>query len=355
MAGREFRIGIVGASSLAGKELSDTLAESSLAASDITLLDDEDTAGLLTTAGDEVSFIQKIEPESFAGLDFVFFTGDPETTKKYWKTARLAGASLIDMTGALDAEPAVVVLGPWATLSAPTPESEQVNPNSQQLDLTTPAVVAAHPAALMLLLIANRLHAAYSLRSIAATVFEPASEHGRAVMDELHQQTVSLLSFQNPLRQQFDAQVAFNLLPALGDAAKVNLAATQQRIAAHYAALSAATLPALALQLVQAPVFHGYVASVLVELQSPATASQLEEAAYGEHVDLVRPQSDPPSNLSATGQPDILLQIHAASADNAPSTRFWLWLAADNLKLAALNAIACANELSRLRPQGKVQ
>ena len=35
--------------------------------------------------------------------------------------------------------------------------------------------------------------------------------------------------------------------------------------------------------------------------------------------------------------------------------RFWLWLAADNLKLAALNAIACATELRRLRPSGKVQ
>jgi aspartate-semialdehyde dehydrogenase len=30
-------------------------------------------------------------------------------------------------------------------------------------------------------------------------------------------------------------------------------------------------------------------------------------------------------------------------------------LAADNLKLAALNAIACATELRRLRPSGKVQ
>jgi aspartate-semialdehyde dehydrogenase len=37
------------------------------------------------------------------------------------------------------------------------------------------------------------------------------------------------------------------------------------------------------------------------------------------------------------------------------SKRFWVWLAADNLKLAALNAIACASELRKLRPQGKVQ
>lgn len=358
---REFRIGIVGAASLAGKELSDTLAESTLAACDITLLDEDDAAGQVTAAGDEAAFIQKIEPESFAGLDFVFFAGDPATTLKYWKTARLAGASLIDMTGALEAEPAVVVRGPWAGLPAATAVNDQNKPQTKGPDLTTPAVVAAHPAALMLLLVANRMHARRPLRAIAATVFEPASEHGRAAMDELHQQTVSLLSFQNLPREQFDAQLAFNLLPSLGDAARVKLAAAKQRIASHYMALSAGVLPELALQLVQAPVFHCYVASVLVELQRPATAAQLKEAAFGEQVDLVGARSDPPSNLSAVGQPDVLLRISAASAnsaaaaDDAPSSRFWLWLAADNLKLAALNAIACANELRRLRPHGKVQ
>jgi aspartate-semialdehyde dehydrogenase len=355
MTGREFRIGIVGASSLAGKELSDSLADSTLAASDITLLDDDHTAGLMTTAGDEVSFIQKIEPESFAGLDFVFFAGDPANTLKYWKIARLAGASIIDMTGALEAEPAVVVRGPWAVLSAETPDNQQTHPNTREPDLTTPAVVSAHPAALMLLLAIDRLQARRPLRAVSATVFEPASQHGRAAMDELHQQTVSLLSFQTLPREQFDAQVAFNLLPSLGGAAKVNLEAAKQRIASHYAALSAEALPTLALNLVQAPVFHGYVASLLVELQRPATVAQMEAAAYGEQVDLVDAHSDPPSNLSAAGQPDVLLQIASAADGDAPTNRFWLWLAADNLKLAALNAIACANELRRLRPQGKVQ
>jgi aspartate-semialdehyde dehydrogenase len=179
-------------------------------------------------------------------------------------------------------------------------------------------------------------------------------------MDELHQQTVSLLSFQPLPREQFDAQVAFNLLPSLGHAAKVNLTAVKQRIASHYAALSAGALPQLDLNLIQAPVFHGYVASLLVELQRPATIAQMEEALVGDQIDLVDALSDPPSNLSAAGQPDLLLQISRAASDathskNTPSNRFWLWLAADNLKLAALNAIACANELRRLRPQGKVQ
>jgi aspartate-semialdehyde dehydrogenase len=355
LSARPYRIGIVGASSLAGKELADTLAESTLAASDIILLDDEDLAGQITAAGDEANFIQKIDADSFAAMDFVFFAGNPDTTRKYWKAARLAGASIIDLTYALESEAGVVIRGPWAHPAEAAPSPGHANPQAHEPDLTTPAVVAAHPAALMLLLIAARIHTKLPVRAIAATVFEPASEHGRAAMDELHQQTVALLSFQTLPREQYDAQVAFNALASLGDAAKVNVAATQARILTQYAALAPGGAPELALQLAQAPVFHGYVASVLVELQAPVTTEQIEDSLRGESIDLAGPEADPPSNISAAGQPDVLVSVRSTAASAAPSTRFWLWLAADNLKLSALNAIACANELRRLRPQGKVQ
>jgi len=45
----------------------------------------------------------------------------------------------------------------------------------------------------------------------------------------------------------------------------------------------------------------------------------------------------------------------SAMAAKGVGRRFWLWIAADNLKLGALNAIACANDLKRVRPRGSVQ
>lgn len=349
MANEIYRIGIVGASSLVGKELSDELGESLLGASDFVLLDEDEAAGQITATGDEASFIQRLEVSSFEKMDFVFFAGTAEVTKKYWHNARKAGASIIDMTYALAGEKDVPARAPWVgeTLAAKTP-------NGQELDLTTPAVVAGHPAAVMVALVAARLQAKLSLKSVAATVLEPASDNGRLAMDELHQQTVNLLSFQTLPREQYDAQVAFNLLPSLGEAAKVKLAVTEARIREDYAAFSGGLLPPLALQLVQAPVFHGYTVSMLVEVSQSATTEQIEAALVGEHVDVVSGESDPPSNLSAAGQEDIMVRVSEdIGGDGVP--RFWLWLAADNLKLAALNAIACAGELRRLRPLGKVQ
>jgi aspartate-semialdehyde dehydrogenase len=174
-------------------------------------------------------------------------------------------------------------------------------------------------------------------------------------MDELHQQTVNLLSFQTLPREQYDAQVSFNLLPELGEGSKVKLGVAEERIRRHYAELSEGRLPGLALQMVQAPVFHGYVLSVLVELGEAASVGDVETALAGDHIDLVSAESDPPSNLSAAGQEDIMVRVRKDSGEGESGTRFWIWLAADNLKLMALNAIACAAELGRLRPLGKVQ
>ena len=90
-------------------------------------------------------------------------------------------------------------------------------------DLFTPAVVPAHPAALALVLLMERLQQAAQVRTAAATILLPASEFGRAAMDELHQQTVSLLSFQNMPRAVFDTQVAYNTLASFGESATASL------------------------------------------------------------------------------------------------------------------------------------
>jgi len=351
MTEKMYRIGIVGASSLAGKELRDELGESLLGVSDFVLLDDEEAAGQVTAAGDEVAFIQRLEASSFDRMDFAFFADDGAVTKKYWQTARRAGASIVDMTYALAGEKDVLVRAPWVT-EVFTDNSQSAGPEP---DLQTPAVVAAHPLAVMLALVAGRLQTKLRLTSVAATVMEPASEYGRKAMDEMHQQTVTLLSFQALPREQYDAQVAFNVLPALGNAAKVKLDVTEERIRKHYASLADSRLPALALQVVQAPVFHGYVVSMLVELTDGATQEEVEGALGGEHIDVVSKESDPPSNLSAAGQEDIMVRVSKDSGEGEQGKRFWLWMAADNLKLAALNAIACGLELRRLRPRGKVQ
>jgi aspartate-semialdehyde dehydrogenase len=94
-----------------------------------------------------------------------------------------------------------------------------------------------------------------------------------------------------------------------------------------------------------------------VELEQPAEISALEEALSGEHVDLVLEDTDSPSNLAATGQNDVLVRLRPelGGRNSSETTRLWLWAASDNLRLHAQNAVECALDLRRLRPQGTVQ
>ncbi|MBT9329423.1 Asd/ArgC dimerization domain-containing protein [Paracidobacterium acidisoli] len=345
----QYKIAIVGAASLRGKELNEALAESPFSGADFLLMDDEEQLGQLESVGDEVAFIQTIEPGSFQGVDFVFFAGSEEITRRHWKNAQRAGASIIDLTSSLEGEPGVLVCGPWV-------QTEMDSAPGQALPgLETPAVVSAHPASVILALLLLRMQELGKIRAASATILEPASQYGRAAMDELHQQTISLLNFQSLPKAVYDAQVAFNLLPVFGEAAKISLAGSEARIRRHYELLSSGQLPEVAVQLIQAPVFHGYGISLAVRLDQPVIPEHVEAALGGEHVDVLPGDSDPPTNLSTAGQPDILVRIRTQDGAETESDSFWIWAAADNLKLTALNALACALELRKLRPQGKVQ
>jgi aspartate-semialdehyde dehydrogenase len=340
-----YKIAIAGASTLLGRELKDALAESPLAVTRMTLLDEETAQGQLDQVGDEVTFVQAIEPDAFDQVDFTFFAGSEDLTRKHWRQALRSGSTVLDLSGALDQETGVLVRAPWLGSEAVTP------------DLFTPAVVPAHPAALALALLLDRLQLAAPVRFAAATVLEPASEFGRAAMDELHQQTIALLSFQGLPRAVYDAQAAYNLLLGLGETAAVNLSTVEARIRRHYDALSAGRWPALALQVVHAPVFHGHTMSIAIELERPVEISALEEALSGDHVDLVLEDTDSPSNLAATGQNDVLVRLRPEHGprNSTQVSRLWLWAASDNLRLHAQNAVECALDLRRLRPKGTVQ
>jgi aspartate-semialdehyde dehydrogenase len=325
--------------------LKEALSESPLAAANFVLLDEEEAQGQLDQVGDEVTFVRAIDADSFAKADFTFFAGTEALTRKHWRTALRAGSTVLDLSGALDQETGVLVRAPWLGSETAT------------VDLFTPAVVPAHPAALALAMVLERLQQAAPVRFAAATVLEPASAFGRAAMDELHQQTVSLLSFQGLPRAVYDAQAAYNLLSGMGESATINLVTEEARIRRHYEALGQGRWPTLALQVIHAPVFHGHTFSVVVTLEHAVDIVALEEALGGEHVDLVMEDTDSPSNLAATGQNDVLVRLRPEKDGRNPNQtgRLWVWAASDNLRLHAQNAVECALDLRRLRPAGTVQ
>lgn len=338
-----YRVAIVGAASIKGKEIAEVLNDRNFPSLEIKLLDDDEALGRLETVGDEVSFIQKIRAEQFEKVDFTFFASDQESTRKSWKAARDAGSTIVDLSYALEDAPGAVIRSPWLERQlgvVPTPELQP-----------SPSVVA-HPAAVVLALLLQRIQKAESIEAANATVFEPASEHGQPGMDELHEQTVNLLSFQQLPKSIFDTQVAFNLVTSFGTQATPPLTSIEARILKHYGKIAGLDVIVPSLLLVQAPIFHGHVFAIHLQTKNAVDVAQAAKALAGEHVNVTKRGEDSPSNVNAAGQGDILVSVLPDA--NHPKG-LWLWAASDNLRIAASTAVECAETTAAMRPSGKIQ
>src|SRR5437773_4034157 len=341
--GNFYRLAIVGAGTLKGKEVAEVLSDRNFPSLDIKLLDDDESLGQLETLKDEITFIQSVRTEQFDKIDFTFFASDPDCTRRNWKTARKAGSAIVDLSYALEDEPDAVVRSPWIERQLGQALTVELQPG--------PSVVA-HPAAVVLALILLRAHRAGKVKRAVATVYEPASEHGQKGMDELQEQTVNLLSFQQLPKNVFDTQVAFNMVTRYGEQSVPPLGTVENRVLNHYRRIAGTEAPAPSLLMIQAPIFHGHAFAIHLELAASADLDALSQSLAGEHVTITHLAEDSPSNVNAAGQSDILVSmVPDANAVNG----VWLWAAADNLRIAAATAVECAEAMSASRRTGKIQ
>jgi aspartate-semialdehyde dehydrogenase len=326
---------LVGSETLLGREIRDIAAT---AAPDLDLrlvAADEEKPGTLTRLGDEAAVIEPLEADTFSGAQMVFLAGSGESSRKALELADRTETSnrpvLIDLTYTAEERPD-------ARLRAPAVETEEGEEES-------PVRVIAHPAAIAMALFLRRLHMHDPVRRAVIQIFAPASEHGTAGVEELQNQTVSLLSFKSLPRAVFDTQLGFNMLARYGEEAPVSLEESELRIERHLATLlnlpgegEGAPMPSL--RLIQAPVFHGYSFSAWVEFESNPGLEAIESGLASGSIEVRGLEFEPPTNVGQAGQSGIT--VGAIAADRNDAEACWFWLVADNLRLMAENAVAAA-------------
>jgi aspartate-semialdehyde dehydrogenase len=330
------RVAIVGASSLRGKELKLVLEERNFPASEIVLLDVSVMAGTLTEAAGEPTFIRALEEDSFDKIRFAFFAGSPSDTERNWQAAQKAGATVIDLTGALAASGKATAWIPSLAAVIPPKPGTAANGSPNKIVYSSPA----SPAIIACTLAAGL--GTLAPRTIAVTLFPPVSERDQPGIDELETQTTSLLSFR-PIEQAiFDTQVAFNLLSRFGEQSKPSLESTRAATAREVAQYLAGRAPVPAIQFVQAPVFYGYAFNAYAEF-SAAAPELLQSAFRSLGVKVAAPGDPPPTNVSVAGESEI--QLAPIESDPNVAAGAWIWGVADNLRLATTNAVRIAEEL----------
>jgi aspartate-semialdehyde dehydrogenase len=353
-----FTVGVVGAASLLGKELLAVLKERQFPVA--RLVEAEDTEGepdmpvVDLREGFEPSIAEEaLDEEEF---DFVFVAAAPRALgaksggrtdeapflRSAAKLARATQGTVIDVSQGLASEPGGVVRIPFLERAAARPPK----PGSAAPAGETGYLVSADPATILVSSLLLRLAARFSLVSAVAQVFLPASDIGPQAVEELQRQTSALLSFQKLPDGVFGQQLAFNLLPRFGRgrAKGVALAAIEKRIREQLCSYLAGRAPMPALRVFQAPVFHSVGVSLYVETAKAASVKALSEALKGERIELRQAGELAPSQVEASGSSGIL--VDAPIPDASRANGVWIWAVADNLRLAAVNAIEIAESLS---------
>jgi len=321
-------IALVGGDTLLAKEIREVLGESKPAPRVQLISASGDGTAKIAAEGDEPIVMAPLTADSLAGATVAFLAGSPASSRRALKVNPKGGPLLIDLTGGLEEQPE-------ARLRAPSADPAQQHSDSR-------IQVIAHPAAIALAMFLGRVSKSATIRRSVVHVFEPASERGQRGLDELQQQVVGVLSFQKLKTDVFDTQSAFNMLARYGEEALEPLESIEQRVEKHLASLLTAWpgIPMPSLRVIQAPVFHGHSISAWVEFEENPGAAVLTKALAESGLDVRI--DEPPSNVGMAGQSG--LSVGAIAVDHNQPRASWFWLASDNLRLAAENAVAVAKE-----------
>ena len=339
LGSESLRVAIAGATSLLGKDLKQCFDESGFPVGDVKLFDEELVAGTLTELGDEPAVVQQIDESSFDRMRFVFFTGSPVFSSTHAAAVERAGATVIDLSSGLVGASGARLLIPHLDAVAGASAGSALDAAPAErisvcVSPSAPSIVACSLAMALREFHVTRMNVTFLL---------PVSERGAAGIKELESQTVNLLSLQPIPQDVFDAQVAFNVLDRWGAESPARFSDARMRVAHEVQAYLAnrATVPAIAF--LQAPIFFGCGFMAYAEFASApdqaALLQRLEAAGFQ-----VAAGDDPrPSTLASAGEVRAL--IGAPEADSNVPGGFWFWGAADNLRLATMNAVRIAERL----------
>jgi aspartate-semialdehyde dehydrogenase len=316
------RFALVGGDTLLGKELQEVLENR---AKGTVIVDYSATGqGNFGEQEGEAVYLEPLTAAAIANVNGILLAGSAEGAEKAYTLAKEAGGKpiLIDCTGQLEQQPEARIVAPILGETAAN---------------KTWLIVIAHPAAMALALVLQKLARYRPIQRAVTHIFEPASERGKRGVSELHQQTTSLLSFKPLDKAVFDAQLAFNLLPQYGEEAPGKLSAVEQRIERHVATILAnqpqQNLPMPSLHLIQAPVFHGYSLSLWIEFGADVKTEELGEALASAQIEVRGSNDEAPNNVAAASQSGLM--AGDIRLDHNNSRAAWLWVVCDNLRVTA--------------------
>ena len=332
---RTYAVAVVGATGAVGQQMLRTLEERDFPVGEIRPLASERSAGkTVEFRGEEVT-VQVLGPGSFEGIGIALFSAGGSVSQEFVPRAVQAGAVAVDNTSAFRMDPAVPLVVPEVNAGAARQHKGIIaNPNCSTIQM----VVALKP-----------LYDRSRIRRIVVSTYQATSGAGQKAMDELFEQTRSLMNGREAVRKVFPHRIAFNCIPHIDVFQENGYTKEEMKMVNETRKIMGDDEIAVTATTVRVPVFYGHAEAVVIETEEKITAG--EARAILQEAPGVRVMDDPsqnhyPMQLNAAGQDDTL--VGRIREDISHPRGLCLWIVADNIrKGAATNAVQIAEYLVR--------
>jgi aspartate-semialdehyde dehydrogenase len=335
-------VAVVGAAGQVGREILRTMAERAFPADEVVALAPGRGGGQEVSYGEKsVLRVRGLEGHDFRDIDLVFFAAGEAASAAEAPRAAAAGAMVVDLSGRFAMEPDVPLVVPEvnaATLTRARKRRIVASPSS----ISTAVAIALKP-----------LHAQARARRAIVTGFHAVSSAGKEAMDELWSQTRGVFVNEAPPAEHFPKQIAFNLIPQVGEIGDDGATKQEEIIALELRKLIDPDLTAVA-SCVRVPVFIGDAASVVVEFERPIGDREAWAALRDAHgVTVLDRREEGAYATPAEVAGEDMVYVSRLRRDLTVPNGLAFWCVTDTLrKGAALNAVQVAEELVRLKLVG---
>ena len=329
------KVAVVGATGTVGREILKTLAERAFPVGEVTALSTGRGGGAEVSFGeDRVLRVKSLEGFDFSDTDLAFFASGAAAAAAHAPRAAAAGCAVIDESPRFRMEPDVPLVVPEV--------------NAGALKGMRRRRMAANPdtGAILLAVALKPLHAIGRARRVVATLLHPASGAGKEGMDELWAQTRGVYVNEAPPAEQFPKQIAFNLIPQVGDFGEDGMTAAEATLPLELRKILDPDLAVMA-TCVRVPVFIGVSATVTVEFERPLDERTAREALREAPGMLVLDRAEEGGYASpAEIAGEDAVYVSRLRRDPTAAHGLSFWCVADNLrKGSALNMVQVAEEM----------
>ena len=345
-------LAIVGATGAVGEVVVELLEKSTFPVDQLHLLASERTAGTSLLFRSKPLMVNLLESFDFTQVHMVVFVATDAVSLEYVPKAQEAGCLVIDNSQAYAG-----LLNDTASSSPPfnTPFNAPfvipgVNSEVLSTDNKPSLVINPDSSVVSLWTVLKPIYDAVGIQRVNVCTYDSVSRLGKKATHELATQTASLLNAQGADPKFYSQQVAFNVLPNVGELDENGHSDSELRLVEQSQKIIDDAQLQVNATCIQVPVFYADGMAVTIEtgdaIDASAVREMLEKNSEIKVLDENSGDGFATPVTSAAGKNTIF--VSRIRNDMSHQRGINLWIVADNVRRgAALNTILIAEELKK--------